>query len=108
MSSPLNESTIEALEQVGFPSYVYKDGCVNAVLEVWEHILEHGEGVRDEMWKDLVMNTDRPSPGRELCRKRGYAAKFRDWWWERVIVPGLQVVPEVHPVEYETWTTEAD
>jgi len=86
-------------ESVEFPSDLPPDQCISAVLEVRDYILDHDDGERDEIWEELVLNTNHPSTGRELCRTRGYVPKFRDWWWKRIVTPGLHALPDVEPIE---------
>jgi hypothetical protein len=101
MRRKLSESEIEALEAIEFPPYVSDNLCVLAVQEVRGYILEKSEGSKEEMWAELVLDTDSPSPGREACRTKGHVAKYRDWWWKRIVVPGLRVVSDVEPATDE-------
>lgn len=95
----MTDSDRKELENVSFPSDLPQDQCISAVLEVREYLLEHDSGTRTEIWEKLILDTNQPSSGRELCRIRGYVPKLRDWWWERIITPGLHELPECEALD---------
>jgi len=101
MSRELSESDREALNGIEFPSHLPEDDCILAILEVREYILENGMGTKEEMWSDIVLDTTSYSAGREVCRHWGYVPKFRDKWWEYVILSGLRCFSDVEPVNDE-------
>lgn len=91
----------DQLEGVEFPSNLDNGRCIEAVGEVANYLVEHEQKTRDQLWDELVLNTDRQSPGRELCRKMGYVPKFRDWWWDSIIVVGLRAIPDFSSTDDE-------
>lgn len=97
MVEQLSESDREALEDIEFPTHLPEDQCVQAVLEVREYILKNGKATKEEIWADVVLDTSHSSSGREVCRHWGYVPKFRDNWWEFVILPGLKRIHDVEP-----------
>lgn len=99
MSRRLTEAEIEELEEIEFPSYAPGDQCIDAILEVKEYLLDHGEGSKEEMWENIVLDTSRSSAGREVCRKKGYVPKFREWWWDSIITSGLAVLQDIEPID---------
>lgn len=91
-------SVDEFLTDIEFPEYTTRSECVAAVQEVRDYIHEHEKASKDQMWERLVLDRSTPSPGREVCRSKGYVPKFEDWWWETIIVPGLHELPDVAPI----------
>jgi hypothetical protein len=101
MSRELKQSDRTALEDLEFPSHLPEDQCIRAVLEVRDYILSHEGGSKERIWSDIVLDTDRPSSGREVCKHWGYVPKFRDEWWEYVILPGLRILSDIEPEDQE-------
>lgn len=101
MSRKLSESDREALNGIEFPPHLPDDDCILAILEVREYILQNKTGRKKEMWSEIVLDTTSSSAGREVCRCWGYVPKFRDNWWEYVVLPGLRRLSGLEPVSSE-------
>lgn len=91
----VDETDMKLLQEADFPDNADRDQCESAILEVYRYIKANGQASRDDIWSNVVLDTDKESAGRELCRTKGYVPKFRDWWWEKIVVPGLEALPDV-------------
>jgi len=87
------------LETVEFPSGAPRDGCIQAVVATCEYIHEHGEASQTEIFEDLVPEEEYPiGVNGALAEAKGLTPGFRQWWWEKIVAPGLHALPDVEPV----------
>lgn len=110
MNRELGESELVELRRIEYPPSTPDLVGIQAIEEVWSYLVEYREAAKQELWEELVLNTDRDSAGRELCRKWGYVPAFQDRWWNRVIIPGLRILDDVEPVDGddERWRFVSD
>ena len=86
------------LDEVVFPSP--REDCVTAVFAVRDYIHEHDGATKTEVGQELLPEENYAIGHNGVAaRAKGFELGFRDWWWNKIALPGLRAIPDVEPAE---------
>jgi len=93
-----NREDAGLLDDVAFPST--REDCVAAVHATRDYIHDHGGATKTEIGQALVPEENYPCGHNGVAaRAKGLEPGFRDWWWDKIALPGLRALPDVEPTE---------
>lgn len=99
------DTTILALEEVEFPKSAPVPDCAAAVAATRRFIREHNGATREEILDELRPAEKYPiGLSGAQAKAKGFELGFRDWWWNQIIKPGLQALPDIEHPTYDTGT----
>ncbi|WP_336361590.1 hypothetical protein [Haladaptatus sp. ZSTT2] len=72
------------------------DQCVAAVLATREYIHTHDGATKAEILQAFEPEQNHPLGHNGLsARLTGLVPEFRDWWWQKTVTQGLNVLPDI-------------
>ena len=92
-----------ALKDIEFSVDAPRQTCVLAVAAVRRYILDHKIASREEILEAIEPEKNHPlGINGAQARAKGFVSKFRDIWWEDVVVPGLRLISDVKELPYKS------